>query len=94
MKDIIQKEEDREKAISYGAALFASGIVGIRQTAPYSIALYQTGQDGNPEVNYAFRIQSRYQIRYPIFSKLRERTAGDRLYGVRRRKGIRYQHGT
>ena len=67
MKDIIQKEEDREKAISYGAALFASGIVGIRQTAPYSIALYQTGQDGNPEVNYAFRYRADIKYGIPYF---------------------------
>ena len=67
MKDIIQKEEDREKAISYGAALFASGIVGIRQTAPYSIALYQTGQDGNPEVNYAFRYRADIKYDIPYF---------------------------
>ena len=67
MRDIIQKEEDREKAISYGAALFASGIVGIRQTAPYSIALYQTGQDGNPEVNYAFRYRADIKYDIPYF---------------------------
>lgn len=67
MKDIIQKEEDREKAISYGAALFASGIVGIRQTAPYSIALFQIGQDGKPEIHYAFRYKEDIEYGIPYF---------------------------
>lgn len=38
-KNIIVNEQDRERAISYGAALVASGTFSIRKTAPYSIGM-------------------------------------------------------
>ncbi|MDO5538810.1 MAG: hypothetical protein Q4F83_01880 [Eubacteriales bacterium] len=54
-EDIIENQSDCEKAISLGTALLASGIVGIRQTAPYSIGIFQRDMDGNPCFDYAFR---------------------------------------
>lgn len=68
MKDIIQREEDREKAISYGAALFASGIIGIRQTAPYGIGMYND-TISNPEVYYAFRYKQDIEYDTPYYIK-------------------------
>ena len=53
-KDIIEFAEDREKSISFGAALVASGVIRIRNTAPYSIGFL--GLDQDPvNADYAFR---------------------------------------
>lgn len=38
-EDIIKNRSDCEKAISLGTALLANGIIGIRNTAPYSIGI-------------------------------------------------------
>lgn len=53
-ENIIVKREDCEKAIAYGAALLAENKIGIRNTAPYSIAVHMT-LDGKVQYHYAFR---------------------------------------
>lgn len=54
-KDIIRNKADCEKAISLGAALLSAGIIGIRNTASYSIGVW--AYDANKRVcpNYAIR---------------------------------------
>ena len=54
-QDIIKNKADCEKSISLGTALLASRVVGIRQTAPYSIGIFMRDQEGKPCHNYAFR---------------------------------------
>ncbi len=52
-EDIINFAADREKAVSLGAALVASDIIRIRNTAPYSIGFL--GSDEDPaNADYAF----------------------------------------
>ncbi len=45
--------ENKESAISLGAALLAAGKITIRNTAPYSIGIYCPDQNGNSTLNYA-----------------------------------------
>lgn len=52
--DIIKNKADCEKAISLGTALLASHVIGIRQTAPYSIGVFARDPSGNPCLDYAF----------------------------------------
>lgn len=54
-KGIIHNEQDRERAISYGAALIASGIFETCKTAPYSIGI-------RSEING--RLETEYMIHY------------------------------
>lgn len=68
MDGIPTKASDREKAISYGAALLAAGVIGIRQTAPFSIGLYQKEND-KPCLDYCFRYREDIEfnkVYYPI----------------------------
>ncbi len=53
--DIIRNKSDCEKAISLGTALLASRVVGIRQTAPYSIGVFARSASGEVCRDYAFR---------------------------------------
>lgn len=53
--DIIRNKSDCEKAISLGTALLASRVVGIRQTAPYSIGVFARSASGEACRDYAFR---------------------------------------
>lgn len=52
-KDIIVKREECEKSIAYGTALLAEKKIGIRNTAPYSIAIYTEDELG-VQYYYAF----------------------------------------
>ena len=54
-KNIIMKREDCEKAISLGAALLASNVLRIRNTAPYSIGIRVRDEE---------RISLTYGLRY------------------------------
>lgn len=45
-KHVIQSQEDCEKAISLGSALLASGVIRIRNTAPYSIGVCAEAGNG------------------------------------------------
>ena len=54
-KDIIINQSDCENAISFGTALLAAGLIGIRKTAPYSVGIFQRSFDGKPVLDYAFR---------------------------------------
>ncbi len=74
-RDIINVAMDREKAISSGAALVASDIIRIRNTAPYSIGF--PGIDKNMDYNiqatdYAFKYKQDIifdQPYYPHYKK-------------------------
>ena len=73
---IIFNRGDRENAISMGAALLAEGIIGIRNTAPYSIGLASMGcmDDSGSEMGPSFTdyaIHYREPIRFeePFFAK-------------------------
>ena len=70
-KDIINVATDREKAVSMGAALVASEIIRIRNTAPYSIGFPGVGQDIR-NTDYAFRYKDEIvfdQVYYPHYKK-------------------------
>lgn len=54
-ENIILNRADCEKAISLGAALLAAEVIGIRNTAPYSIGVWAYGLDKQPCPNYAIR---------------------------------------
>lgn len=60
-KDIIETAADRERAISYGAALVASGTVGICNTAPYSIGI-RSKLDGKDSIDYMVRYKDEIEI--------------------------------
>ena len=60
-KDIIEKEADRERAISYGAALISSGIIGICNTAPYTVGI-RSVRDGKYEIDYMVRYKDEIEI--------------------------------
>ncbi len=74
-KDIIGVAMDREKAVSQGAALVASNIIRIRNTAPYSIGFPGIDQNSNyttREVDYAFRYKQDIvfdEVYYPHYKK-------------------------
>lgn len=51
--DIIADRSDCENAISLGMALLASGVIGIRHTAPYSVGMPYRNMSGNYSMNYA-----------------------------------------
>lgn len=57
-KGIIHNEQDRERAISYGAALIASGVFETCRTAPYSIGI-RSKLNGSSD-----KIHTDYMIRY------------------------------
>lgn len=54
-ENIIVKKSDCENAISLGTALIASGIMGIRHTARYSVGIFQRDFEGKPRLDYAIR---------------------------------------
>lgn len=55
-QDIIVRVEDCEKAISLGTALLASNVIGIKNTAAYSIGIWSTNMhDNSVLLNYAIR---------------------------------------
>ena len=70
-KDIINDATDREKAVSMGAALVASAIIRIRNTAPYSIGFPGVGQS-IANTDYAFHYKDDIifdQVYYPHYKK-------------------------
>ncbi|MCD8361700.1 MAG: Hsp70 family protein [Lachnospiraceae bacterium] len=70
-QNIIRNKADCEKAISLGTALLASGEIGIRQTAPYSVGIFEMDMDGNPCLDYAFRYKEDIEFNkayYPVNS--------------------------
>lgn len=73
---IIFNRGDRENAISMGAALLAEGIIGIRNTAPYSIGLVSmgclsdSGTDAGPSfTDYAIHYREPIRFEEPFFAK-------------------------
>ena len=52
-KGIINAREDRERAISFGAALLADRIVTIQHTAPYSVGLYLPTYENSTKRSYS-----------------------------------------
>ena len=70
-KDIIRVATDREKAVSMGAALVASRIIKIRNTAPYSIGFPGVGQNlENTDYAFCFKDDIVFdQVYYPHYRK-------------------------
>ena len=70
-KDIINVASDREKAVSLGAALVASDIIRIRNTAPYSIGFPGAGRS-IPNADYAFRYKDDIEFDKPYYPRYRK----------------------
>ena len=70
MNGIIRCHADREQAISLGTALLASDVIGIRQTAPYSIAVFQRDPfSGEPYICYSLQYKEDIDLNtayYPV----------------------------
>ena len=83
-ENIIKDKKDCEKAISFGTALLSSKIIGIRNTAPYSIGLgiASDAESGEDAINYAIRYRQEIEFNkvyypkdidgeeFPVFSAL------------------------
>ena len=65
-KDIINFAGDREKAVSMGAALVASGVIRIRNTAPYSIGFLGVDQEIE-NADYAFQYRDDIVFDQPYY---------------------------
>jgi len=65
-ENIILHREDREQAVSLGAALLAADIVGICYTAPYSISVNRRVTSGDA-IEYAFRYRQDITYNKPYF---------------------------
>lgn len=63
---IIYHKGDRQNAISLGAALLAKGIIGISNTAPYSIGIYANDR-GRDVFDFAFRYRDVISFDKPYF---------------------------
>lgn len=68
---IINDASDREKAVSMGGALLASGVVSIRNTAPYSIGIVGT-MDGKKCYDYGITYKQDIEFDKPYFICARE----------------------
>lgn len=70
VKDIIKKRSDCERAVSLGTALLANGIIGIRNTAPYSIGVKSHDvSTGSVALIYAINYKQDIQfgqVYYPV----------------------------
>ena len=60
-KDIIETAADRERAISYGAALVASGNIGICNTAPYTVGI-RSVLNGKAAIDYMVRYKDEIEL--------------------------------
>lgn len=67
-KHIIVNEQDRERAISYGAALVASDTFSIRRTAPFSIGVYSE-YDGQVKADYMIYHFDEIEMNRPYYAK-------------------------
>lgn len=66
-KGIITAAQERERAISYGAALIAAGVVSIKSTAPYSVGIYAKSGDGKVCTNFAIQLRSEIDYNQPYY---------------------------
>ena len=70
-KNIIGDASEREKAVSMGCALLASGVISIRSTAPYSIGL--VGMKNGVKYNdFAIRYKQDIEYNHPYFVCVKE----------------------
>lgn len=76
-EDILENEQDCERAISYGAALIASDIFAICNTAPYSMGII-LGID-NKNVNYMVGYHDKIDLDKPYYLK---DTSGEDKYMI------------
>ena len=65
-KGIIHNEQDRERAISYGAALIASGVFETCKTAPYSIGIRST-INGQLKTEYMIHYLEEIEMNQPYY---------------------------
>ncbi|MBQ9148096.1 MAG: hypothetical protein IJX69_00860 [Oscillospiraceae bacterium] len=68
-KDIILIREDRERAISKGAAMLSAGVITIRNTAPFNLGFYSRDVDGSPHVDYAIRYKQDLEYGVPCYAR-------------------------
>lgn len=67
-KNVIKSPEEREKAISLGSALLASGSIRIRNTAPYSIGV--CASDGNAiSLTYGLYLNQDIEFNHVYFQR-------------------------
>lgn len=65
-KGIIHNEQDRERAISYGAALIASGVFETCKTAPYSIGI-RSAINGQLKTEYMIHYLEEIEMNQPYY---------------------------
>ncbi len=66
LSGIITSRADCEKAIAYGASLIAEGVISIKATAPYSIAISQK-LNGAPVNYYTFHVNDEIEYNKPYY---------------------------
>lgn len=69
LSDILKVRSDCEKAISLGTALISSGIVGMRNTAPYSVGIYIQNQEKQSLFDYAICFKQDIDYNTPYYHK-------------------------
>lgn len=67
-RDIIQVREDRERAISKGAAMLSAGVITIRNTAPFGLGFFSRDVDGSPHVDYAIGYKQDLEYGVPCYA--------------------------
>ena len=65
--NIINAVQERERAVSYGAALISSGVISIKCTAPYSVGIYAKRADGKVSRNFAISLRQDIEYGHPYF---------------------------
>lgn len=71
-KDLQLPQRDREKAISFGAALVANDVVSFKQLAPYTLSIVAAGKGGKPDFAQSFetvRAGMEIQPNVPVMAK-------------------------
>lgn len=67
IRSMLHPEDEREKAISYGTALFAEDIIDLSYVAEYGIGMYSKDGDGTEYISYAIRRGQEYTPGEPNF---------------------------
>lgn len=67
IRSMLHPEDEREKAISYGTALFAEDIIDLSYVAEYGIGMFSIDEDGVEYISYAIRRGQEYTPGEPNF---------------------------
>lgn len=79
MEGIIVNQEDRERAISLGAALLANDLISIRRTADFSIGIYAY-EGRNNEIAKHYAIKYRQDLEYDTIYYAKDTNGNDVPY--------------